>query len=650
SSLQGGIHGVFRQSASPRAPIRHTANRGARSLVMSKAIEDYGFIGNTVSGALVARDGCIDWLCLPRFDSDACFAALLGGPEHGHWRIAPAGPIGHITRCYRPNTAILETTFETDDGKVTLIDFMPFTDDERYVDVIRLVRGDEGHVRMQMELTIRLGYGRVVPWVRRQDYGLSAVAGPDALQLRTSVELRGRNFSTVAEFNVGAAAVIPFTLAYHPSHRPAPRSDADCQARLEATTERWCSWSGRCQFDRAEDHPWREAVTRSLITLKALTFSPTGGIVAAPTTSLPEHLGGVRNWDYRVCWIRDATFTLYALLTSGYRQEAQAWREWLLRAAAGDPRQLQIMYGLAGERCLSEFQLPWLPGYAQSRPVRVGNAAFEQRQLDVPGELMDTLHVARKFQLEPSDDAWRLLKTILKRLEQDWNKPDQGIWEVRGDPRHFTHSRLMCWTAFDRAVKAVEDFARSGPVERWRALREEIHADICRNGWNEDKRAFVQYYGGTALDASLLLMAALGFLPADDMRFRSTVEAIERELVVDGLVLRYRAKDTADGLPGDEGVFLACSFWLADAYVMLGRYDDAVALFERLLSLRNDLGLLAEEYDPRLGRQLGNFPQAFSHIALINTANNLACTRGPAAQRADGLGQATATAAAQGSR
>lgn len=613
---------------------------------MSKAIEDYGFIGNTVSGALVARDGSIDWLCLPRFDSDACFAALLGGPAHGHWRIAPSGTIRRITRCYRPQTAILETSFETDDGKVTLIDFMPLTDDERYNDVVRLVRGDAGHVRMRMELTLRLGYGRIVPWVRRQDYGLSAVAGPDALQLRTPVELKGRDLSTVAEFSVGADAVIPFTLAYHPSHWP-PRTAEDSQTRLEQTTERWCAWTGRCQFDRAEAHPWREAVTRSLITLKALTFSPTGGIVAAPTTSLPEQLGGVRNWDYRFCWIRDATMTLYALLTSGYRQEAYAWREWLLRAAAGDPRQLQIMYGLAGEHRLNEFELPWLPGYEQSRPVRIGNAAFDQRQLDVPGELMDALHVGRKFQLEHSEHAWQLQKTILKQLEQDWDKPDEGIWEVRGGQRHFTHSRLMCWTAFDRAVKAVEDFGLSGPVARWRAVREQIHADICRNGWNADKRAFVQYYGGTALDASLLLMAEVGFLSAQDIRFRSTVEAIEQELLVDGLVLRYRAEDTPDGLPGDEGVFLACSFWLADAYVMLGRYDDAVALFERLLSLRNDLGLLAEEYDPRLDRQLGNFPQAFSHIALVNTANNLACARGPTKQRAGGPASTETNTAAQ---
>jgi GH15 family glucan-1,4-alpha-glucosidase len=601
---------------------------------MSKPIEDYGFIGNMTSGALVALDGSMDWLCLSRFDSDACFAALLGGPEHGHWQLCPAGETRRVSRRYDPGTAILETTFETAEGKVTLIDFMPFTDDEHYVDVMRLVRGDEGRVNMRMKLVIRFGYGKVVPWVRRHDYGLSAIAGPDALQLYTPVELRGEDLTTVAEFSVGAGAAIPFTLAYHPSHWPARRAP-DCQLRLEQTARRWREWSGRCQFERSEADPWRDAVIRSLITLKALTFAPTGGIVAAPTASLPEHIGGVRNWDYRFCWIRDATLVLYALLNSGYREEAHAWREWLLRAVAGDPRQLQIMYGLSGERRLTEFELSWLPGYENSRPVRIGNAAFDQRQLDVPGELMDTLHVARKFQLERNEHAWRLQKTILRQLETDWDQPDEGIWEVRGGQRHFTHSRLMCWVAFDRGIKAVEEFGLDGPVERWRAVRDTIHADICRNGWNEEKRAFVQYYGGSALDASLLLMAEVGFLAPQDPRFVSTVEAIERELLVEGLVLRYRAEDTPDGLPGDEGVFLACSFWLADAYVMLGRRDDAVALFERLLSLRNDLGLLAEEYDPRSGRQLGNFPQAFSHIALINTANNLTSARGPAEQRAD---------------
>lgn len=601
---------------------------------MSKPIEDYGFIGNMVSGALVARDGSIDWLCLPRFDADACFAALLGGPEHGRWQIAPVGDVRRVERRYRPGTAILETTFETDDGKVTLIDFMPFTDDEQFVDLIRLVRGDAGRMQLRMQLIMRFGYGRLVPWVRRQDYGLSAIVGPDALQLHTPVEVRGKDFTTVAEFSVGASAVVPFTLAYHPSHKPA-RPLADCKLRLNETEKLWRAWLDRGNLERFDNPEWREAVARSLITLKALTFQPTGGIAAAPTTSLPENLGGARNWDYRFCWIRDATLALYALLSSGYREEAQAWRQWLLRAAAGDPRQLQIMYGLGGERRLTEFELPWLPGYENSSPVRIGNAACDQRQLDVPGELMDTMHVGRKFELERNDDAWRFQKSILAQLEQDWDKPDEGLWEMRSGKRHFTHSRVMCWAAFDRAVKAVESYGLSGPVERWREVRDTIHADVCRNGWNTDKNSFVQYYGGTAVDASLLLMAQVGFLPPDDPRFIGTVAAIERELVVDGLVLRYRTDQTTDGLADGEGVFLACSYWLADAYVLMKRHDDAIALFEHLLKIRNELGLLAEEYDPHNRRLLGNFPQAFSHIALINTANNIATAYGPAKHRAD---------------
>ena len=598
---------------------------------MSKPLEDYGFIGNTLTGALIARDGSIDWLCLPRFDSDACFAALLGDETHGRWRIVPTAPIRRVERRYIPHTAILETTFETEEGTVTLVDFMPFSDDEHYVDVVRLVRADAGCVAMRMDLTMRFGYGRAVPWVLRHAYGLSAVAGPDALQLRTPVALHGEDLTTVSEFRVGEHATIPFTLAYHPSHWPA-RANDDFEARLEETQARWHGWVRHCAFEPA-DHPWREAVVRSLITLKTLTFQPTGGIVAAPTTSLPEAIGGVRNWDYRYTWIRDATLTLFALLDSGYREEATAWREWLLRAVAGDPRQLQIMYGLAGERRLTELELPWLPGYEGSKPVRLGNAAFDQRQLDVPGELMDVLHAGRRLHLEQSDPAWNLQKTMLNQLMQDWDKPDEGIWEVRGGRRHFTHSRLMCWVAFDRGIRAVEGYGLSGPVEEWRAVRERIRADIHQNGWSEEKQSFVQYHGGDALDASLLLMAQLGFLSADDPRFRSTVEAIERELMVDGLVLRYRPDEAPDGLPGGEGVFLACSFWLADAYVTLGRREEAVLLFERLLALRNDLGLLAEEYAPDLGRQLGNYPQAFSHIALINTANNLSTAHGPAQER-----------------
>jgi GH15 family glucan-1,4-alpha-glucosidase len=599
---------------------------------MSRPIEDYALIGNMMTAALVARDGSIDWLCLPRFDGDACFAALLGDPAHGHWRLHPVGPVRAVARRYRPGTAILETRFETETGAVTLVDCMPFTDDEFRIDTVRVVRGESGRVRMRMVLAIRFGYGRVVPWVVRQPDGLSAVAGPDALQLHTPVSVHGEGFTSVAEFDVGEGDEVPFTLAYRPSHLPA-RVPPDWSARLADTARRWREWSDTCRFAPDADPRWREAVVRSLVTLKALTFVPTGGIVAAPTTSLPEALGGVRNWDYRHCWIRDSTLVLYALLHSGFREEARAWRAWLLRAVAGAPQEMRIMYGLAGERRLTELELPWLPGYAASRPVRIGNAASDQRQLDVPGELMDTMHVTRRFRLEPDDDAWRLQVAVLGQLASTWREPDEGIWEVRGGPRHFTHSRVMCWVAFDRGVRAIEEFGLPGPLDRWRTIRDEIHADVCRNGWSETKRSFVQSYGGTTLDASLLLMAEVGFLPPDDPRYVDTVAAIERELLVDGLVLRYRVDATPDGLPGDEGAFLACSFWLADAYVMLGRRDDAVVLFERLLALRNDVGLLAEEYDARLGRQLGNFPQAFSHIALINTANNLVSSHGPAAQR-----------------
>jgi GH15 family glucan-1,4-alpha-glucosidase len=605
---------------------------------MSKPVEDYGFVGNTVTGALIARDGSLDWLCLPRFDSEACFAALLGTPDHGRWQICPAEPVQQTRRRYLRDTAILETAFHTANGVATLVDFMPFTDDEHRADVVRLVRGDAGHVRMRMVLTIRFGYGEIVPWVRRREWGLSAVAGPDAVEFRTPVDIHGENYSTVGEFTAREGGVIPFSLTYHPSHLPA-RQPHDWRAQLDDTVRRWREWVQRCTIPLDANTEWREAVVRSLITLKALTFAPTGGIVAAPTTSLPERLGGVRNWDYRYCWIRDSTLTLYALLHAGYRAEAKAWREWLLRAAAGDPRQLQIMYGLRGERRLSEIELPWLPGYENSAPVRLGNAAFAQRQLDVAGELMDVLHVGRKFQLERNEHAWRLQTTILDRLEQDWMLPDEGLWEVRGGRRNFTHSRMMCWVAFDRGVRAIEDFGLSGPVERWRTVRDRIAEDIWANGWDETKQAFVQSYGSQALDASLLLAGEIGFVAPDDPRFASTVAAIERELLVDGLVLRYRTEEARDGLPGSEGVFLACSFWLADAYVLLGRRDEAEALFERLLGLRNDLGLLAEEYEPRLGRLLGNFPQAFSHVALINTADSLASSHGAAQQRSDGAGR-----------
>ena len=601
---------------------------------MSKPIEDYGFIGNMMSSALVARDGSVDWLCLPRFDSDACFAALLGGPEHGRWLLAPACAVRRTTRRYLPGTPILETTFETGEGTVSIVDFMPLTDNEDYVDVMRLVRGDTGRVPMRMELAIRFGYGRIKPWVRPRDYGINAVAGPDALDLHTPVGLQEQDGNVVAEFTIGAGAAVPFSLAYHPSHR-APRESRPCQQALEETASWWREWSGRCRFAREEGDPWCEAVTRSLITLKAMTFQPTGGIVAAPTTSLPEAIGGERNWDYRYCWIRDATLTLYALLTSGYREEAYAWREWMLRVTAGDPGQLHIMYGLAGERRLVEYELPWLPGYEGSRPVRIGNAAYDQLQLDVNGQLMDALHAGRRYQLEALPEAWEFQRRLLVDLEVKWHEPDEGIWEVRSGRRHFTHSKLMAWVAFDRAIKAVEDFGLAGPVARWHQVRQAIHDDICRNGWNDRRRSFVQHYGGTALDASLLLLPQVGFLPPEDPRVVGTVEAVERELLENGLVLRYRPEETPDGLSGGEGTFLVCSFWLADAYTMLGRHDDAEALFERLLAIRNDLGLLAEEYDSHARRQLGNFPQAFSHIGLINTANNLVSRAGPAEQQAD---------------
>jgi GH15 family glucan-1,4-alpha-glucosidase len=601
---------------------------------VSRPIEDYGFIGNMLSCALVARDGSMDWLCLPRFDSDACFAALLGTEENGRWLLAPEGEVKRVARRYRPGTTILETTFETAEGAATLIDFMPLAQDEEHVDVVRILRGDRGRVSMRMELVLRFGYGQVVPWVRRTDFGLRAIAGPDAVELRTPVALEGHDMRTFGRFTVAAGAEVPFALTWHPSHRPAERR-WDPRAQLAHTENWWRGWSEVCSFAREETHPWREAVLRSLVTLKALTFRPTGGILAAATTSLPEEIGGVRNWDYRFCWIRDATLTLYALLTSGYRDEARAWREWMLRAAAGHPRHLQIMYGLAGEHRLTELELPWLPGYENSRPVRIGNGAYDQLQIDVYGELMDALHVGRKFMLEPSHTSWNFQQVLLKDLETKWREADEGIWEVRGGRRHFTHSRLMAWVAFDRAVKAVENQGLSGPVDRWRELRATIRDDILANGWSEKRRSFVQYYGGEALDASLLLVPSVGFLPPDDPRVVSTVEAIRRELVEDGLVLRYRPEDTPDGLAGGEGTFLVCSFWLADALTMMGRLDEAEALFERLLSLRNDLGLLAEEYDPRAGRQLGNFPQAFSHVGLINTANNLISARGPAEQRAE---------------
>jgi GH15 family glucan-1,4-alpha-glucosidase len=597
---------------------------------MALPIEDYGFIGNMRTAALVGRDGSIDWLCLPRFDSGACFAALLGKPENGRWLIAPKGAIRRTTRRYRDDTTILETSFETDTGAVTVIDFLAISDSENCEILARLVRGDRGTVAMHTELIIRFDYGHAVPWIRRQPYGLNAIAGPDAIQIRTPVPLQGRDFTTCGTFEVSAGQVVPFTLSWYPSHLTGPEG-CDHAHALSDTEAWWRNWARRCTVSGV----WREPAMRSLITLKALSYAPTGGIVAAATTSLPEQIGGPRNWDYRYCWIRDATFTLYALLSSGFVEEAKEWREWLLRSAAGRPSELQIMYGVGGERRLTELELPWLDGYADSRPVRIGNAAHGQLQLDVYGELMDVMHVARKFQVESWDDAWRFQKTLMDYLEAGWHLEDEGIWEVRGPRRDFTHSKVMAWVAFDRAVKGVEMYGHDGPVERWRALRDAVHADVCQNGFDPRRNTFVQYYCGDTLDAALLMMAPVGFLPPSDPRIAGTVAAIERELMDDGLVARYQTEPGIDGLPAGEGAFLACSFWLADNFVMLERFDEARALFEKLLSLRNDLGLLAEEYDPAARRQLGNFPQAFSHVALVNTAHNLMRVRGPAKSRAD---------------
>ena len=597
-----------------------------------RRIEDYALIGNMLSAALVGYDGSIDWLCLPRFDSPACFAALLGGAENGRWRIAPTGEVTRRSRCYITDTAVLETRFETATGAVTITDFMPLSNDEEKIDVVRIVTGVEGEVEMEMELALRFEYGKAVPWVRRRDYGISAIAGPDAIELHTSLPLHGENMTTCSRFTVAKGENVPMTLSYHRSHRQ-PHFVADRHESLDRTLSWWREWVKRGSFEGMPDN-WRDPVVRSLITLKMLIYAPTGGIVAAPTTSLPEALGGERNWDYRYCWLRDSALTLYALLNAGYREEAEAWRQWLLRAVAGHPQQLQIMYGIAGERWLPEFEVPWLAGYEDSRPVRVGNDAAGQTQLDVYGELLDTLHAAREAELQPQTEAWRLQRVLLQHLEKNWQTLDRGIWEVRGDPRAFTHSRMMAWVAFERAIASAEHFNLDGPVDRWKKVRDAIHDDICEHGFDEEKNSFVQYYGGDALDASLLLMPQVGFLPPDDPRVTGTIAAIERELMRDGFVLRYSTHETDDGLAGEEGAFLACSFWLADAYVLCGRHEDARALFDRLLSLRNDLGLLAEEYDPRYKRLVGNFPQAFSHIGLINTAHNLVEAKGPAQQRA----------------
>jgi GH15 family glucan-1,4-alpha-glucosidase len=591
-------------------------------------IEQYAVVGDTQTAALIADDGSVDWLCVPRFDSGACFAALLGDERHGRWRLAPRGGGRAARRRYRDRTLILETDFEGDGGAVRVVDFMPIRD--RTVDLVRVVEGLRGTVEMEMELVVRFDYGSIIPWVRRIDGALHAVAGPDALVLHTPVETRGTDHTTVAEFSVHEGQRVPFVLAWYPSHhdRPGP---SDVHRASGKTMSFWEEWSQRTTYDGE----WPELVNRSLITLKALTYAPTGGIVAAATTSLPEWPGGVRNWDYRFCWLRDATFTLYALMSAGYVHEATAWREWLLRAVAGKPDDLQIMYGPAGERRLTEMELGWLPGYEGSAPVRVGNAASEQFQLDVYGEVADAMYQARAVGIAGEFSNWEIYRAVLEFLQDGWKRPDEGIWEVRGPRQHFTHSKVMAWVALDRAVKAVEGLGFEGPVGRWKAIRDEIHAEVCQKGYDADRAVFVQAYGSSNLDASLLMIPLVGFLPATDQRVRGTVAAIERELTLDGFVLRYSTDELADGLPAGEGVFLPCSFWLADNLALIGRVDEARVLFERLIGLCNDVGLLSEEYDPRGGRLLGNFPQAFSHVALVNTATNLsAVADGPARRRA----------------
>ncbi len=583
---------------------------------MPLPIEDYGIIGDLHTVALVGRNGSIDWLCLPRFDSGACFAELLGTEENGSWRIAPRGAERATHRHYRGDTLVLESEFVTDEGTVRIIDCMPIR--QEHPEVVRLVEGVRGTVTMEMRLTIRFGYGQVVPWVRRTDGTLTAVAGPDALSLWTTVPTHGSDMSTVAEFTVSEGQTVPFSLSWYAANESPPRP-VDATYAIADTEQWWREWVAQCTYDGE----YREAVVRSLITLKALTYQPSGGIVAAPTTSLPEALGGSRNWDYRFCWLRDATLTLESAMRGGFYQEAMAWRAWLLRATAGDPSQMQIMYGVFGERRLDEWEVDWLPGYEESSPVRIGNAAAGQFQLDVYGEVMSALYESVQPDDPESGPAWDLQLALMEFLETGWREPDDGIWEVRGPRRHFTHSKVMAWVAIDRAIRTVEEHGTEGPVERWRALRQEIHQQVCDRGFNAEKGSFTQYYGSDQLDASLLMIPLVGFLPATDPRMRSTIEAIERELMEGDFVLRYRTVDTGDvdGLSGREGAFLACSFWLADCLTLLGRTHDAHNLLERLLDLRNDLGLLSEEYDPVAGRLVGNFPQAFSHVSLVNSAS-----------------------------
>ena len=597
---------------------------------MAERIEDYALIGNCEGAALVGRSGSIDWLGLPRFDSAAFFTALLGDEQNGFWRIAPVAPVTKVTRRYRKHTLVLETTFETADGKVQLVDCMGRRDG--HADLVRLVQGVSGKVAMRMDLVIRFEYGVVIPWVSRlDDKRLSAVAGPERIVLDAPVDFRGENMSTVADFSVGEEEEVPFVMTWSPSHTAVPARFSAGEV-IERATWGWRQWL-KGKGDRGLGE-WSDIVDRSLITLKALSHHETGGIIAAPTTSLPEQLGGGRNWDYRYCWLRDATLTLYALVNSGFLEEAVAWRAWLLRAIAGSPSQMQIMYGVAGERRLAEYELPWLSGYEGSKPVRVGNAASDQRQLDVYGEVLGAMYQARRLGMAHDTAGWQLERKLVEHLEQIWSEPDEGIWEVRGGRRHFVHSKVMAWSAFDCAIRSVEEFGLEGPVEQWRGIRQAIHDQVCDKGFDRALNSFTQSYGSDALDASLLLLPLVGFLPADDPRIVGTVAAIERDLLVGGYVARYDTGTSVDGLSGHEGAFLPCSFWLVDVYVLMGRHDEARAMFERLIGLCNDVGLLAEEYDVQAKRQVGNFPQAFTHVALVNSAHNLARGQGPAQHRA----------------
>lgn len=583
-------------------------------------------IGDCHTAALVSKQGSIDWLCLPHFDSGACFAALLGTPDNGHWSICPAEPVKSIRRRYREGTLILETEFETENGAVTLVDCM--TPRNESPDLLRMVVGTRGQVKMNMELVIRFDYGSIVPWVRKTERGISAIAGPDMLGLRTGVPLRGENFKTVAMFTVSERQKVPFDLTWYPSHRDEP-STLNVEDAIQETDDWWREWSDLCSY-KGE---WREAVLRSLITLKALTFLPTGGITAAPTTSLPEALGGVRNWDYRFCWVRDATLTLHSLLDAGYHDEANEWREWLLRAVAGSPSELNIVYGIRGERRLTELELPWLAGYENSAPVRTGNAASTQFQLDIFGEVANTLYQFREAGLEPppEDEGEDVAQALIEFLETGWERPDDGIWEVRGPRRHFVHSKMMAWVAVDRAIRSVENGWFTGDIEKWTTLRDKIHKQVCDQGFDSGLNSFVQYYGSKHLDASLLMIPLVGFLPATDPRVLGTVKAIEDHLMDNGFVARYTMDPDVDGLPHGEAKFLACTYWLADNYILQGRQEEAVRIFERLLDIRNDVGLLSEEYDPDAKRLLGNFPQAFTHVGLVNTAFNIG--RGARADR-----------------